>query len=77
MGGGRLVVIRHCLREAHCRLWVEVVWSSFLGVGQYFTLPLLVQWIPTDFRRTLPFPMDSADSLSEVHWSLLDMTGFC
>ena len=43
---------------------------------QYFTLPLLVQRIPTDFRRTLPFPMDSADSPSEVRRNPLDMTGF-
>ena len=45
-------------------------------VLQYFTLPLLVQRIPMDFRRTLPFPMDSVDSLSEVRRNLLDMTGF-
>ena len=43
---------------------------------QYFTLPLLVQRTPTDFRRTLPFPTDSADSPSEVHRSPLDMTEF-
>ena len=44
---------------------------------QYFTLPLLVQRTPTDFRWTLPFLMDSVDSLSEVRRSPLDMTGFC
>ena len=46
------------------------------GSLQYFTLPLLVQQTPTDFHRTLPFLMDSADSPSEVRRSLLDMTGF-
>ena len=52
-------------------------------VQQYFTLPLLVQRTLSDFRQTLPFPMDSADSLLEVRRSLLevrrsllDMTGF-
>ena len=34
-------------------------------IFQYFTLPLLVQWTPSDFHRTLPFPTDSVDSLSE------------
>ena len=43
---------------------------------QYFTLPLLVQQTPMDFRRTLPFPTDSADSPLKVHRSPLDMTGF-
>ena len=43
---------------------------------QYFTLPLPVQRTLTDFRRTLPFLMDSADSPSEVHQSPLDMTGY-
>ena len=35
--------------------------------SQYFTLPLLVQQTPMDFRRTLPFPTDSADRPLEVH----------
>ncbi|EDR03277.1 uncharacterized protein LACBIDRAFT_331731 [Laccaria bicolor S238N-H82] len=47
-----------------------------LCMGQYFTLPLLVQRTPTDFHRTLPFPMDSVDSPSEDRRSPLDMTGF-
>ena len=34
-------------------------------IFQYFTLPLLVQWTPSDFHQTLPFPMDSVDSPSE------------
>ena len=54
----------------------EVMPSPGKQVKQYFTLPLLVQRTPSDFRRTLPFPMDSADSPLEVHWSPLDMTGF-
>ena len=50
--------------------------AYFLPTFQYFTLPLLVHWTLMDFHQTLPFLMDSAASPSEVHWSLLDMTGF-
>ena len=37
---------------------------------QYFTLPLLFQWNLTDFKQTLPFLMDPADSP-------LDSIGVC
>jgi len=39
---------------------------------QYFTLPLLFQWIPTDFCWTLPFLMDPADSPLDFHQSPLE-----
>ena len=42
----------------------------------YFTLPLLFQWIPTDFHQTQPIPMDPVDSLSDFQWNLLDLTKF-
>ena len=61
--------IRHLMNE-------KLVGNLMKPFIQYFTLPLLVQRTPTDFRQTLPFPTDSADSPSEVHQSPLDMTGF-
>jgi len=42
---------------------------------QYFTLPLLFQWIPTDFRQTLPFPTDPADSPLDFQRSPLESIG--
>ena len=42
-----------------------------------FTLPLFVQQNPMNFQQTLPFLMDTTDSLSDVCWSPSDMTKFC
>jgi hypothetical protein len=39
------------------------------------TLPLLFQHMPTDFRQTLPVPMDPVDSPMDFHRSPLESIG--
>jgi len=60
-----------------CSRFTTAFRMNFLGSKQYFTLPLLFQQILMDFRRTLPFPTDPADSPSDFCWNPSEMTKFC
>jgi hypothetical protein len=66
----------HASANAYTDFWNNTFGELCKGKPQYFTLPLFVQWTPSDFCRTLPFPTDPADSPSEFRWSPLEMTGF-